>query len=154
MKKKTAICIWHTANKGKTETVRKFAKQLITEYQPYTVVYKSTKDESIVPEKDDFILVLSINGKTIGIVSKGDDGYDSEEKFNELAVKYKCDLIICASRTRGETVKAVDRLGKKYGFEEIWTSTYQIHDDEKMCEQLNKLKAKQLLELVKEFKLI
>ena len=65
----------------------------------------------------DIKIVITINGTKIGIESQGDPGGRLEESLS-LFVKLGCQVIICATRTRGQTVKAVEKLEPKY--EVLW----------------------------------
>ncbi|MFP3041577.1 hypothetical protein LQZ19_07105 [Treponema primitia] len=143
---KVVICLWHSANKGKSATIREFAKLILDKYYKprRKTIYQSYEGDT-VPEFDDFILVVEINGIIFGIRSQGDPNTGVETELKMLANKYKCNIIVCASRTKGETVWAVEGLR---GFEKIWTSTYQVAD-KSLQHKLNMLKAKQLMELIK-----
>lgn len=66
---KTALSIWNSGNKGKTETLREFANLLLATYPTFTPISPVV---AIVPVTGDFRLVVQINGKIIGIESQGD----------------------------------------------------------------------------------
>ena len=147
---KTILAVWHVGDKGKTETLRELANLLLLQFPECKPVYPIPHD---IPAKGDFRFIIEINGRIIGIESKGDPKTGLEKKLFELASEYKCDLIICTTRTKGETVYAVDNLARERNYDTIWTSTYQImhRDDEKL---VNGLKAKHLLELLTRLSLI
>ena len=151
---KVIICLWHRAGMGKSETIREFARVLLNKYrkQERHIEYFEWEGEKVegenVPCKGDITLVVKINEITIGIRSQGDPNTETDETLKKLAKK--CDIIVCASRTKGETVWAVDSLQK---FETIWTSTYQIADPS-LQTRVNRLKAQQIMELITELALI
>jgi len=145
---KTVIAIWHSANKGKTETLRNLANLLIATYPTYRLVFQNP---SPLPARGDFRLVVQIKGKIIGIESQGDPGTNLENRLMDLANNSKCDIIFCTTRTKGETVDAVHYLASKKGFQTIWTSTYQIDANQKL---VNQIKAEHLLNLIRQLKLI
>lgn len=147
---KTILTIWHSSNKGKTETLREFAKLLLTNYPKNEPIFPIP---TIIPTTGDFRIVVEINGKIIGVESKGDPKTKLKERLIDLADNFHCDIILCSSRTRGETVDAVDFLYQSRGFQTIWTSTYQMA---KPTDRIfvNKLKAKHLLELLEELSLL
>lgn len=146
---RTVLAIWHSSDKGKTETLRAFANLLISTF-PMIIPVES---EFIpIPATGDFRFVGEINGVRIGIESEGDPNSRLQEKLLELVNDFNCRIILCASRTRGETVAAVDNL-VPLGFETIWTSTYQISDIGNR-DRVNLLKARHLLELLQELRLI
>ncbi|MHC2993632.1 hypothetical protein OB13_19380, partial [Pontibacter sp. HJ8] len=70
----------------------------------------------------------------------------------KLADEFNCDIIICATRTRGETVKTVDRIARSKGYDIIRTSTYQVSKGHRTL--ANQLKAKHLLDLLQNLGLL
>lgn len=147
---KTVLAVWHGAGKGKSSTLREFANLLLATYPKYIAIEPIPAS---VPVSGDFRLVIKIKGKIIGIESKGDPSTKLKARLLELADKYKCDVIICTTRTRGSTVTAVDNLYHNRGFETIWTSTYQFAGATQQ-KQANKLKAKHILDLLNSFSII
>jgi hypothetical protein len=141
---KTVLSIWHTSDKGKTDTLRAFANLLLTTFPSFTAIFPVT---GIVPLTGDFRLVVQINGKIIGIESQGDPNTTLQNRLLDLADNFKCDVILCSTRTRGDTVVAVDNLLHTRGFDTIWTSTYQI-DGRPQQIIANNLKAKHILDLL------
>ncbi len=57
----------------------------------------------------DRVARVIINGKIIGITTRGDTDYVLAEDFKILD---KCDLYICACRTKGNTLKYLESLTK------------------------------------------
>lgn len=147
---KTVLAIWHLADKGKTETLREFANLLMATYPSYIPV--DPIPPTVSPDKD-FRLIVKVNGKNIGIESQGDPNTNLQHRLIELADKFQCEIILCSSRTKGETVVAVDNLHRTRNFQTIWTSTYQI-DGRTNQNLANNLKAKHILDLLQGLKLI
>lgn len=145
---KTIIAIWHVAEKGKTETVRAIANNLMEMYPNYNAIFPNP---AFVPDENDFRLVIEINGKIIGIESEGDPNSNLETRLIELATKYKCDIIYCTTRTKGETVRAVERTADSHDFDQIWTSTYQTTAQHQI---VNDLKAKHIIDLTQNLNLL
>ena len=141
---KTIIALWHVANKGKTETLRNLAKLFVERFAEISYPFEEFRN---IPSTGDFRFIIEINGKIIGIETQGDPTTELEDRLIDLVEKYNCDIIFCATRTKGETIYAVDNLFYNHGFKTIWTSTYQVAD---ITEQnlLNRLKAQQLLEVL------
>ncbi|MFH2033045.1 MAG: hypothetical protein ABIJ40_20830 [Bacteroidota bacterium] len=102
---KKLIALQGTANRGKTSSI-KIVYGLIKKQWPKAII-----DELNV--KSDIKVVMTINGKKIGIESQGDPGSRLPESLDYF-VQIGCDVIICATRTRGETVQAVKGLEDKY----------------------------------------
>lgn len=143
---KTIIAIRHASNKGKSETLRELAKLLVA-YPNSSIRHLNPNP---MPDKGDLSLVVEIVGIIIVIESQGDPYTELEKRLNKIIDSYNPDLIFCATRTKGETMIAIERVSAK-GYQTIWTSTYQSETNHT---QLNKLKAKHLLDLAKEMKLI
>lgn len=141
---KTIISIWHSSNKGKTRTIREVANYLLQNYTDTEIIYSPPNG---IPDQGDFRIVLRVKGKIIGIETQGDPGTGLEKRLSDLADIFNCDIIICSSRTRGETVMAIENVANTRDYQTIWTSTYQIGNNI-LHEQVNKLKAKQITELL------
>jgi hypothetical protein len=145
---KTIVAIRHVHNKGKTATLREFANFLMLQYPKYIPIFPVP---AIVPISDDFRLVLKINGVIIGVESQGDPNTNLSGRLLELADGFKCDIIICSTRTKNDTVDAVDNIIQTKGFQAIWTSTYQMSTNHQL---VNQLKARHLLDLLQSLSLI
>ncbi|GHT49120.1 hypothetical protein AGMMS49982_01850 [Bacteroidia bacterium] len=61
--------------------------------------------------------------KEIGIESQGDPNFRQGESLKDFAVA-GCDIIVCACRTKGETVDNIKRIARGHSYKIIWTSTY------------------------------
>jgi hypothetical protein len=147
---KTVLAIWHSGSKGKSGTLREFANLLLTTYPSFGSIFPNP---ATIPPDGDFRLVVKINGIIIGIESKGDPNTNLRERLVDLSDNFHCDIILCSTRTRGDTVNAVEHLHSSKGFQLIWTSTYQIVDESSQL-PLNQLKARHLLELLNELSLL
>jgi hypothetical protein len=105
---KQLIGLYGTSNVGKSQTIRFVYEKLCNEN--FLILEEF---EQIIPTEGDICVVIIINGKLIGIESQGDPNsriFISLPKF----VKIKCDIILCATRTRGATVKEVEKLSSDY----------------------------------------
>ncbi|RZJ36565.1 MAG: hypothetical protein EOO51_00150 [Flavobacterium sp.] len=121
-KQKYAVAIWHSAGKGKSESARQFALELLAAYPVHTSIIPTP---AVVPAANDFRLVVGVNGKIVAVESQGDPYTGLQQRLEDLALKHSAELIVCTCRTRGETVDAVSNL-RSHGFEIIWTSTYEL----------------------------
>jgi len=150
--KKAIVALWHASNKGKTETLRELANLLIHTFPNHRAVHPVPVS---VPVAGDFRLVIDVAGIIVAIESKGDPNTGLEKRLDDLVTNFSAGIIFCTTRTKGETVKAVDRTAAK-GYRGIWTSTYQIERDAGQTDSslqsdrdlANKLKARHLLELM------
>lgn len=119
MRKKVIICLYAPANKGKTSTIRK--------------VYELLGGKKEVLESSYEISDVVMRGNIkIGCESLGDPDSDQKEWLEDL-LKKQCDIIVTASRTKGDTVGNVDVLAEQYEYSIKWISPiygYEIEKDD------------------------
>jgi type IV secretory pathway TrbF-like protein len=77
---------------------------------------------------------LVINGFRVGIESQGDPGGRLENSLN-LFLKKNCDVIVCSTRTKGQTVKAVNKLSK-HGYKVKWFEQNYVKTSEQDANNL------------------
>lgn len=147
---KTIIALFNAGDRGKTATLRQLAIQILTSYPDLVLIYPESGE---IPEKLDFRFVVKIGDQIVGIESKGDPKTHLESRLLEMFNKYKCDVVICATRTRGDSTTAVENVSRQLSIPIIWTSTYESQDS-KNREKLNLLKAKHILDVMVSMKLI
>ncbi len=140
---KTILAIWHSSNKGKSATLRNVAALLLAR-SGVTVLFPIGGPPDMT---GDFRLVIQINGKVISIESQGDPNTNLKHRLSELVTLYRSDLIFCTTRTRGDTVDAVNSVADGHGYEIIWTSTYQMANRSNDA-SANDAKARHLLDLL------
>ena len=143
-KSKVIVAIWHRADKGKTETLRELAKLILQTYPQHTIL-NSVPPAIPMKGAGDFRVVVSINGRVVAVESQGDPKTNLLGRLQDLVNNFNADVIFCSTRTKGDTVVAVDNLATQNGFETIWTSTYQTDTHQKTA---NRLKAEHILDLV------
>ena len=106
---KKAIALKGKSKIGKSQTIRTVDELLRLKYPGAIVEHEyGTRVEVRV--------VLSINGVKIGIETTGENIKRINESF-DLFVNLGCEVIICATRTTGKTVIAVNALP---GYEVVW----------------------------------
>ena len=147
---KFIIAVWHAGGKGKSASLREFGKCLVSKYPSAKIIY--SKNPSI-HDSGDFTLIVEVNSKVIGIESQGDPNSNLGNRLAKIADNYHCDVILCSTRTRGDTVKSIDKVADKYNYSTIWTSTYQIAKETSQS-IVNALKGKHILELIESLSLI
>lgn len=103
---KKIIALRGRSNIGKTSTIREVHGLLIKRYPNASSSYE-------IQGQGDIRMVLTINEGEIGIESQGDPGGRLKESL-ELFRQVGCHVIVCATRTRGETVEAVKSLRPDY----------------------------------------
>lgn len=96
---KNAISLRGTSKTGKSQTIRTFVELLTAKYPDSTSQHEHRT-------KTDIRVVLSVNRLKIGVESRGDRLIESLDLF----VKSGCDVIVCATRTKGRTNDAVSAL--------------------------------------------
>lgn len=136
--KKTIIAIWGDASQGKSSSIREIAN-LITFYFPgSTLTY-------LIQGPVDIKAIATINGIKIGIESQGDPNSRLRQSLSEFIAE-GCEIIICATRTRGDTVDAVNELFINHRYDIIWTSN--LFSNEKDINYLNTTFANHILSVV------
>jgi hypothetical protein len=117
---KRIYALWSPGSKGKTTAVKKIAKEL----------YRIFPRADIFPDvaslaKGEIDLVITIGKIKIGITSQGDPGTGLYGRLEKHANHNSCNILVCTTRTYGETVQAVEAIEKKYGFRAVWFTNYQ-----------------------------
>jgi hypothetical protein len=103
--KNVVIALRGVANQGKSSSIK----------QAFDLLKQKLSIDSISHEITgaDIRAVLTIGNVKIGIESQGDPGSRLIESL-KLFTSLGCQIIICATRTRGATVKAVQDLNPNY----------------------------------------
>lgn len=139
MKQKIIIANKGRANEGKTESI-KFAAQYIIDRYPNTKIEWLCKG-------GDIKVIVNINNIKIGVESQGDPNSRLFKSLDDFTKVHKCEIIICSTRTGGDTVHAVNKLSSEY--EVIWVA------NPRSCKidhnYLNQLFAEQVFQIVKSF---
>lgn len=101
-------------NTGKTTTFNFLFKKLSRKYSGYLIYFKRNSNR---PE--DFCAVFKNDGVVIGLYSAGDSAEEVNRNLDSL-VKYKCDYIFGASRTKGSSCDAIIQYAQsKYGSADV-----------------------------------
>ena len=98
--------LYGRSNVGKSETIKSVYAKLT---EKFTNFIFHENFEPIIPDDRDICVIIIVNGKIIGIESQGDP---NSRLFSSLPifVEFNCDIILCATRTRGATVKEVEKM--------------------------------------------
>ena len=154
---KFIVCLRGKAKQGKSESIITLMKLLLKKPKTKLECYEPqlSGEEFLKQYTDgwDICGAIYYNGKKIGINSAGDVPRDVRRQLKKLAEK-NCDIIFCASRSKGDTVKEVKKIAKRYNAL-IWTSPYTADtpllkgvDSEQIHQCLNEKKAKHLAEFI------
>jgi len=106
MSRRTIFALKGVSNTGKTQTIN-FVRRFIEE------CYKDCKTahDPLRRGSKEITLILQVGNTKIGIESQGDP---NSRLFNSIPyfVNQGCDIIVCATRTRGATVELVKSYEK------------------------------------------
>ena len=107
------LVLYGRSNVGKTGTLLKLMdilhlKGSVAKTQPYLSSIDKTE-------------IIIYNGKRIGITSRGDDKKTLEKSFIDMG---ECDLYICASRTKGETINYINAFQAEVYWQKRWSVLY------------------------------
>ena len=100
---KVAICLASAADHGKSKSLKK-------------LVHLFTGEECT---EQDLVRIFEYRGLQVGISSSGDDMECLKPGFDEL-VEAKCDIIVCACRTKGAAANYAYNTSRNMGYEVIW----------------------------------
>lgn len=105
---KKLIALYGAANRGKTTTLNILIDLLAVVSEHYNI------------EKNyDSKAVFVINSKTIGVCTPGDNQEEIKNNI-EFFEENECEIIITATRTKGEGVNELEKFTKKQGSEIEW----------------------------------
>ena len=149
MSNKTILVVRASGGRGKTNTLRAAANYLLSSNRNYTLIDGSA---SGVPPKGDFRIVVRINQKIVAVESQGDPHTQLRDRLEELVQKFKADIILCSTRTKGDTVDAVNAIKNNFGFEIITTSTYQVSRHQQ--DIANTLKGRHIINLLQDLDIL
>lgn len=138
---KTIIVVKGHSNQGKTQSIH----TLFTELKKI--------DCKLIEENfynSDIKAIVEFKGQKIGICSIGDPNSAQADLLTDLVSK-DCNIIITASRTRGETIEIIEHLANQHKYATIYTSNYIYNkeEDTTMYEKLNNQFAHAIIELIK-----
>lgn len=100
---KVAICLASAANHGKSTSLKK-------------LVHLFTGEEC---SEKDIIRIFEYRGLQVGISSRGDTLDCIRPGFDKM-VDAKCDIIVCACRTKGTAADYANNTSRNMGYEVIW----------------------------------
>lgn len=123
------------ANIGKTHTLRKVYEKL------------NSHEKTILEQpNDDIYATIKMGDFLIGIATQGDPMSGLKERLNELMQK-SCDIIVCASRSKGYTVDDVENSALQNGYSLIWSSPF-VTEDKTLRETCQDYMAQSIINLI------
>lgn len=139
--KKTIFANWGPSEQGKSDTVKRIAKEILAAFPTATTLPKAINFSS------DIQVIITIGKITIGIESQGDPNSRLLKSLKSFSTD-NCDIIICSTRTSGRTVDAVSALHSSHGYDVVWVTNHR--SKEKSQEALNDISAKHIFTLVQQ----
>jgi len=145
--KKTIIALYGRKDEGKSETLKCVCKLLLTNF-PNS---KSTPES--INYHNDILVIIDTGFVKIGIESQGDpkSRLICKDTVKKLA-NQNCDIIVCATRTHGETVCKVDKIANENDYYTLWLSSFwspQSPANALDRNVLNRIAAESIIEVVK-----
>lgn len=134
------ILVSNSAKKGKSSTLVELANVFLSKYLDVEILYSYKHKTSI-----DFTLIIKAKGSIVAFESQGRPNTQLENRLEIIIQTYNPKVLFCTSRTKGETLQAVNRIATKFSYNCIKTTTYQVNSN---FEIANKTKAKHLFYLL------
>lgn len=106
---KQLIALTGRSNVGKTWTIKAVYNLLLDNHPELRVIVPTSDHPTEVR------VVVSINGKTIGIESRGDTR-KAVEHAQSIFAEHNCQIILCAARTKGGSWIAVKDFGGTHNY--------------------------------------
>ena len=138
--KKYIICDFAKAESGKSAVLNEVANKLNS--------CKNIKqlDSKELNDFDNWYL-FEYQGKRICVITGGDDA-SLMKKWFDWALKANADLLVCASRSKGDTVHCVNNVASKGGFSIVKFSNYFCEGDDSEINVLNECTAESVLNVI------
>ncbi len=127
------------SNVGKTEVITKVRDLLLEESEVEEIKYEK--------KGKDFIAILIFSGQQIGLISQGDWGEGVRDNFKKIQQEQFCEIIMCATRTRGKTVNVIKEYDPQYKI--TWLKQIKC-EGQKNQEQNNEKMAHKIVDLIKQ----
>ncbi len=113
------ILVSNSAKKGKSSTLVELANVFLNKYVDLEILYSYKHKTSI-----DFTLIIKAKGSFVAFESQGSPNSQLENRLETIIQNYNPKVLFCTSRTKGETLQAVNRIATKFSYNCIKTTTY------------------------------
>lgn len=113
--KKLLLGVFGASERGKTQTLSKLIDKFESD-KSYSIPFELKVSEL---SSSDEIAIFEKSGIKIGISTEGDYQEIVDKTVRKL-INYGCDLIVTATRTKGETTNLINQLADKYCYEMQW----------------------------------
>jgi hypothetical protein len=140
---KTIIAVYGRQNEGKSDTIKRVCRTILAHYP------KAVPSEVPTYEGDIF-MHIELLGIKIGFSSKGDPP-EVATSYNEVwkLAETGCQIIICATRTRGATTYKIDDIANReqFDYHTLWMSSYYAPTLNQSV--VNQMVAENIIEVIK-----
>lgn len=110
--KKQLIALRGRSSVGKSSALHLLYKFLVANPSVKPIHFEA------LGRKLDFLAIVSVEGHTVGIFNRGDVPATVKELLDRL-VRKKCQVIVCAARTKGKIENVLESPGRKYKLVEV-----------------------------------
>ena len=112
------------------------------------LIYKETEGCNRLFEGQDMRITLDYMGHRITICTWGDNEYEEQQNIDKIQ-RNQPEIAVVATRTKGETVRMVERFCTKMNYPLKWVEKYVTSfDDKSGQEYMNNLQAEQILDYI------
>lgn len=136
---KTIIAVSGTADVGKSMTLTRLGRQLLTN--------GGITIEDLTP--NEYRAVFEYAGATVGVQTYGDSDQVVREGL-DIFLEEKCQVIAMACKRYGATALRIENFARQNDFRVIWTSPYQVWDNSITVDVIKSTSARHLRFMIDE----
>lgn len=116
--KKAIIAVYGKTDSGKSNSIKQYA------LRTGGFVDMNGNSVTIDPQNNtDIFGTIQLPNALVGITSQGDPQTGLAQRLQQL-VNRNCDIIICATRTKRQTVWDVEHVERTHGYHLIWFGNF------------------------------
>lgn len=123
---KTIFVLYGSSSSGKTTTFNDLAQEIIKKYDNEQGTDLKNLKEGLNKDSEDFSSLFRLRDIECLIGSAG-DSKDFVNANLELDKENNCSIIICTTRRKGETIKAIKKMSPLYDIQ--WIEAVDIRHD-------------------------
>lgn len=122
---KTLLDVFGTANIGKSTAIKEAYFKLLKKANKNVDIQKARANFPGEIEGE----VINYLGKKIGFLGYGDDGANRKKIL--ILIELECDIIVCASRTKGASLYNVGDLAKQHDYQIVYMCPFSYDKSQK-----------------------
>ncbi len=112
MPKKQIIALRGKSGVGKSTTLQLLYKMFLANYETKALHFEA------LGRKLDFLAIVSVHGVRVGLFNRGDEPNVVKQLLDRL-VKERCQVILCAARSKGEVANVLASHKPTYGILQV-----------------------------------